>query len=386
MTSIDNAITQALKRAGLPGAVAMIGDRDNVLYAKAFGERGVADPAPMSKDDVFWFASMTKAVTSVAAMQLVEQGRIALDEPIGRVLPKLAKAQVLTGFDDAGGPITRPAKTPITLRHLLTHTAGFGYDFMSLRVQKSRGPGRPPGGTSLAALETPLLFDPGEAWEYGMSTDWVGLAVESVSGQKLGEYFDQHVLAPLGMTDTGFMPDPARLAPLQGRKPDGSFTVLPPVALALAYGEYQSGGGGLCGTGGDYMRFLRMILNEGALDGVRVLEARTVAMMGENQIGDLRAGALTSADPGTTKVFDLFPDMHTGFGLGFLINPRPAPGRRAAGSLAWAGLANTHYWIDPASNRAGLLLVQAFPFGDSAIMDLLGDFETAAYAHASGAA
>jgi len=380
LNDIDKTIIEGIERAGLPGAVALIGERDGVTYAKAFGSRGVDDSAPMTLDTPFWFASMTKAVTSVAAMQLVEQGRLALDEPIGAVLPKLANPRVLTDFDDAGAPITRPAKRAISLRHLLTHTAGFGYDFMNPAVQKSRGPGPAPAGTSLAALETPLLFDPGEQWEYGTSTDWVGLVVETVAGKSLGAYFADHIFAPLGMTRTTFKPDPAELAILHARTPDGRLVSLPPIVMALAHGEYDSGGGGLSGSGGDYMRFLRMILNGGVLDGARVLASDTVEMMSRNQIGALRAGRLTSADASLTTAFDLFPDMHTGWGLGFLINPEPAPGARATGSLAWAGLANTHYWIDPASNRAGLLLTQAFPFGDAAIMRLLRDFETAAYA------
>ena len=379
LNAIDAAIAQGVEHAGLPGVVALIGDRDGVLYAKAFGARGVADPAPMTLDTPFWFASMTKAVTSVAAMQLVEQGRLGLDDPIGQLLPDLSQPRVLTGFDDTGAPVTRPATRPITLRHLLTHTAGFGYDFMNADMLKARGEEGPPPG-SLASLNTPLLFDPGERWEYGLSTDWVGLAVEAVSGRDLGAYFAEHIFAPLGMTDTGFVLDEARLAPLHARQPEGGLAPIPSFAALLSSGGYLSGGGGLSGTGGDYMRFLRMILNGGVLDGIRLLGTETVGMMARNQIGDLRAGALGSVMPNMTLPFDLFPQMKTGWGLGFLINPEPVPGRRAAGSLAWGGLANTHYWIDATSNRAGLILTQTFPFGDARVMDLVRAFETAAYA------
>jgi methyl acetate hydrolase len=379
VNQLDDAISAGLERAKLPGAVALIGDRDGVLYAKAFGTRGVADAAPMSLDTPFWFASMTKAVTSVAAMQLVEQGRLALDEPIGGLVPELANPRVLTGFDDSGAAITRPATRAITLRHLLTHTAGFGYDFMNGDMLRSRGENTPAPG-SRASLNAALLFDPGERWEYGVSTDWAGLAVEAATGHDLGAYFAEHIFAPLAMTDTSFVLDEARAAPLHSRLPDGGVAPIPSLAALLNGGGYLSGGGGLSGTGGDYMRFLRMILNGGALDGARLLESETVDTMARNQIGELRAGALGSVTPHMTLPFDLFPDMHTGWGLGFLINPQSIPGRRAAGSLAWAGLANTHYWIDPASNRAGLLLAQTFPFGDPAVMDLVRDFETAAYA------
>ena len=379
MNHLDDAISAGLERARLPGVVALIGDRDGVLYAKAFGTRGLADAEPMSVDTPFWFASMTKAVTSVAAMQLVEQERLALDEPIGGLLPELARPVVLTGFDDSGAAVTRPAKGPITLRHLLTHTSGFGYDFMNGDMLRSRGENGPAAG-SRASLNAALLFDPGERWEYGVSTDWVGLAVEAATSQDLGAYFVEHVFGPLGMIHTSFVLDEARAAPLHTRLPDGRIAPIPSLAPLLNGGGYLSGGGGLSGTGGDYMRFLRMLLNGGALDGARLLREETVAMMGQNQIGDLRAGALGSVMPHMTLPFDLFPDMITGWGLGFLINPEPVPGRRAAGSLAWAGLANTHYWIDPASNRTGLLLAQTFPFGDAAVMDLMRDFETAVYA------
>ena len=379
MNHLDDAIHAGLERAKLPGAVALVGDRDGVVYAEAFGTRGVGDPTPMTLDTPFWLASMTKAVTSVAAMQMVERARLTLDDPIGSLLPELAHPRVLTGFGAAGAATTRPAKRPITLRHLLTHTAGFGYDFMSRDMLRSRGENGPAPG-SRASLNAALLFDPGERWEYGISTDWVGLAVEAASGQDLGAYFAEHIFAPLGMVDTAFVLEEARVAPLHTRLPDGSLAPIQSMAALLNGGGYLSGGGGLSGTGGDYMRFLRMILNEGALDGVRVLESETVSMMAQNQIGDLRAGALGTVMPHMTLPFDLFPDMKTGWGLGFLINPDSVPCRRAAGSLGWAGLANTHYWIDPASNRAGLLLAQTFPFGDAGVMDLVRDFETAAYA------
>ncbi len=384
MKHLDDAIIAGLERAKLPGAVALIGDRDGMLYAKAFGTRGVADAAPMTLDTPFWLASMTKAVTSVAAMQLVERGRLTLDGPIGSLLPELAQPSVLTGFGAGGAPITRPASRPVTLRHLLTHTAGFGYDFMNRDMLRSRGENGPAPG-SRASLNATLLFDPGERWEYGISTDWVGLAVEAASGQDLGAYFAEHIFGPLSMTDTGFVLDETRAAPLHTRQPDGGLAPIPSMAALLNGGGYLSGGGGLSGTGRDYMRFLRMVLNGGALDGAKVLESETVSMMAQNQIGDLRAGALGSVMPHMTLPFDLFPDAQTGWGLGFLINPEPIPGRRAAGSLAWAGLANTHYWIDPASDLAGLLLAQTFPFGDAGVMALVADFETAAYALARDA-
>lgn len=385
MSAIDTAIIAGLDKSRLPGAVALVGSREDVIFERAFGTRGADDPTPMSFDTEFALFSMTKAVTSVAAMQLVEQGRLDLDAPIGSLLPALAQPRVLAGFDASGAPLTRPATRAITLRHLLTHTAGFGYDFMNGDLLRARGPDGPPTVNSHAWLAAPLLFDPGERWEYGMSTDWVGLAVEAASGQALGAYFTEHVLGPLGMAHTGFVPDPTRAASLHARMEDGAVATIPSMAAAMAASEFQSGGGGLVGVGGDFMRFLRMVLGGGSLRGVRILKPETVDLMARNHIADLRAGALGSVMPHMSLPFDLFPDMKTGWGLGFMINPEPRPGGRAAGSLAWAGLANTHYWIDPASDRAGLILTQIFPFGDPATMDLVRDFEIAVYAEASGA-
>ena len=380
MSRLDQTIEAGMAHAGLPGIVALVGSHDGVLYEKAFGVRGSDDATPMTPDTEFSLFSMTKAVTSVAAMQLVEQGRLALDNDIGAILPWLANPQVVTGYDDAGEPLTRAAARPITLRHLLTHTAGFGYEFMSLEMLRSRGPGGAPPSTSKAWLKGSLLFDPGDRWEYGLSTDLVGQAVEAVSGESLAGYFGKHIFGPLGMTRTGFFPDQSRLASMHARTPDGGVTPIPSMAALLAGGEFLSGGGGLVGTGGDYMRFQRMILNAGELDGARVLRAETVAEMSRNQIGDLRAGQLGSVVESMIVPFDLFPDMRPGWGLGFLINPQPVPGGRAAGSLAWAGLANTHFWIDPASDRAGLVLTQLFPFGDQRLMQMLAGFERAVYA------
>jgi methyl acetate hydrolase len=382
MTTLQESLAGAVKRAGVPGAVALVGDREGVVFAGAFGTRGVDDRSPMGLDTLFWFASMTKAVTSVAAMQLVEQGRLALDEPVGAWLPKLAEPMVIAGFDSTGAPILRPARRAITLRHLLTHTSGLGYDFFSADLLRARGPGGPPAASDPAWLETPLLFEPGESWVYGTSTDWVGLAVEAASGDTLDVYFKNHILGPLGMADTAFVIPPAkmaRLAPMHARSEDGAVTTIPSMALAMTDAPFFSGGGGLTGTGGDYMRFLRMILNEGRLDGARILKSETVAAMSVNHIGGLRAGALEPTMPHLSRPFDAFPGKPTGWGLGFLINHEPVAGGRAAGSLTWAGLANTHYWIDSAAGLAGLILTQIFPFGDEKVMAMVGAFERAAY-------
>jgi CubicO group peptidase (beta-lactamase class C family) len=379
--AIDQALSRAVEAGGIAGALVLVGDSAGTRYAAA---AGLADPASgraMTEDTVFQLASMTKAVTSVAAMQLVETGAIALDEPIAPLLPQLDNAQVIAGFRDSA-PALRPAKRQITLRHLLTHTSGLGYSFMNADMARAQGEVRP---GSVAAITAPLLFDPGEQWEYGVSTDWVGLAVEAASGVSLGAYMTHHIFDPLGMRNTGFRRDPERLArraTLLMRAEDGT---LAPFPLEIGGGEsaeFESGGGGLMGTGEDYLRFLRMLLRGGELDGHRVLRAETVAEMSCNQIGDLRAGAMQSVVPQFARPFDYFPDMHSGWGLGFLVNPEKGPNGRAAGSLAWAGIANTYYWIDPVSDVAAAVLMQFLPFGDPAALDLLEAVECAVYEHA----
>lgn len=378
MTDLQKTLEDALEENALAGAVAMIGDRDGLLASAA---AGVSDPATgrtMALDDIFSVASMTKAITSVAAMQLVERGLLALDEPIGPILPELAHPDLLEGFDEDGNARLSPAKTPITLRHLLTHTSGLGYSFTSGKMAKAQGKVAP---GSIASISSPLIFEPGSDWLYGVSMDWVGRAVESVSGQTLGAYMEEHILAPLAMHDTGFSVPPekvGRRVSLLSRTEDG----FAPISLEIGGGddaEFQSGGGGLYSTAADYMQFMRMILNHGTLDGVRILDAETVATMSRNHVGSMKVGRMESVVPFLAETFDPFPDMDTQWGLGFLINPEKGPAGRAAGSLSWAGLANCYYWIDPASGVTGLVLMQFFPFGDKSAMKVLDAVETAAY-------
>jgi len=334
----------------------------------------------MTMDSVFQLASMTKAIVSVAAMQLVEERRLALDSPIGSVLPALADPQVIQGFDDDGRVLLRPATAPITLRHLLTHTSGFGYAFMNADMARAQGAVAP---GSLASLHAPLLFDPGTRWEYGISTDWVGLAVEAVTGQRLGEVLQEKVLAPLRMHDTGFTTNAAqnaRRVTLLARIADGSLAPFPIEIGGGAAAEYQSGGGGLLGTAGDYLRFARMLLNGGSLDGVTILRPDTVAEMARDQVAPLRAGALRSIMPQFALDYDAYPTMHSGFGLGFLLNPEQGTDGRGAGSLMWDGVANTYFWIDPSRNRTGVVMMQFAPFADPAALALVSAVERATYA------
>jgi CubicO group peptidase (beta-lactamase class C family) len=373
----DSPLEAAFAAADLPGAVALLVSREGETLVQSFGQADTSSGAPMTADTVCQIASMTKALVSVAAMQLVEAGRLALDAPIG-ALPGLSAPRVLTGFDDSGQPLTRPPVHPLTLRHLLTHTAGLGYVFTNgptLLAYEAAGSPKP---ATLATLDMPLLFDPGEGWEYGLATDWLGLAIEAATGSRLGDYMAEHLFAPLGMADTAFRPAlPADAARVHARLPGGGFAALP---TYIGGGEHDGGGGGLTGTARDYGRFMRAVLRGGELDGRRVLSEVGVAEMAREQVAPLRAGILPSIMPELALPFDPIPEQHTGWGLGYLINPETGPNGRSPGSLAWAGIFNSYYWIDPKAGVGGLLMAQLSPFADPGALALFGALERTAYA------
>jgi methyl acetate hydrolase len=378
----DQDFGAALKAARLAGSVALIAGAGGTRYVHAFGQRDIASDAAMGVDSLFQIASMTKAIVSVAALQLVEKGRLPLDAPLGSILPDLAALQVIDGFDDDGAVRLRAPKKPITLRHLLTHTAGLGYTFINARLVKTLDPANPLVHGTRAALCLPLLFDPGDNWEYGISTDWVGLAVEAASGQRLDAYLSDHICGPLGMDDTIFHPSQAqrgRAATLYMRSPEGPLVPMPFEMGGGPEAEIFSGGGGLWSTAGDYAQFLRMILGKGRLGDVRILSEQSMRMMSENQIGDMRAGAMATVNPDFALPYDPFPDQQSGWSLGFLINPEAGPNGRSAGSLAWAGVANCYYWADPARDVIGIFLTQLLPFGDPDVLAAVGAFERMAY-------
>jgi methyl acetate hydrolase len=382
-TEIDQLLRQMADARQIPGVVAMAATGKDVIYQGAFGKRDLSTDIAMTPDSVFWIASMTKAITAAAGMQLVEQGKLSLDEPIGKVLPDLAAPQVLEGFDARGEPKLRPANKPITLRHLMTHTAGFAYNMWNRdMVQYLEKTGTPAITTCQnAALKTPLMTDPGTRWEYGTNIDFVGKAVEAASGKRLDVYLRDHLFAPLGMSDIGFKIGEAqrkRLVGMHQRNADGSLTAIP---FELEQEpEFHMGGGGLYGTAGDYLKFCQMILNQGKGNGNQVLKPETVATMGQNHIGDLNMGKMPSAVAFATNDVDLYPDMVKKWGLSFLINTAKTPEGRSPGSLAWAGLANTYYWIDPARDVAGVILMQLLPFADGKCLEAFAGFERGVYA------
>jgi CubicO group peptidase (beta-lactamase class C family) len=382
-SQVDDVLGSAIDRGDVPGVVAMAATRDGIVYQGAFGRRVLSNEAAMSTDTVFWIASMTKAITSTAAMQLVEQGKLALDHQIADVLPELSAPQVFEGFDPSGGPRLRPAKRSITLRHLLTHTAGLVYEIWNAEMGRYMETKAIPGIISCqnAALSLPLVFDPGEKWDYGINIDWVGKAVERVSGQSLGDYFAEHLFGPIGMKDTAFKLTPerrARLASMHARGPEGA---LAPIEFEVPQEpEFQMGGGGLYGTASDYLAFERVFLNEGRANGRSVLKPETVRLMDANAIGDLNVRPLKTAIPDLSNDAEFFPGMVKKWGLGFMVSTEPVLGGRSAGSLAWAGLGNTYFWIDLGRGVAGVILMQLLPFADPKALALLDQFEKAVYA------
>jgi CubicO group peptidase (beta-lactamase class C family) len=386
--SIDAVLRAAVDAGEVPGLVAMAETGSGIHYQGAFGRRALPDGPAMTLDTVFRIASMTKAITSVAAMQLVEQGKLTLDGPVPEIDPALAHPQVLTGFDAAGRPVLRPAARPPTLKHLLTHTAGFCYEQWNADLARCvAATGIPQMATGkLAALRMPLMFDPGERWEYGINIDWVGRIVEEVSGRKLDTYFAEHITGPLGMKDTGFAisaEQRARQATVHQRGSDGSLAPQP--FEAPSEREFLAGGGGLYSTAGDYLVFLRALLHGGAFAGVRILRPETVALMGENHIGGLQAGTLKTNNPSLTNDVDFFPGQPVRWGLGYMLNPVPGPNGRSAGTVSWAGIFNTYYWLDPAQRLAGLIMTQILPFADQKAVALYGAFERAVYTAAAAA-
>lgn len=379
---VDALLKQATDAGDVPGVVAMATAGDATIYEGAFGTRRLGATKPMAIDTVMWIASMTKPITSAAAMQLVEQGRLQLDVPAARWAPALADVQVFEGFDAQGTPLLRPPKRPITLRHLLTHTSGYGYGMWHGPLARYMEMMNLPGTASCenAALRLPLLFDPGERWNYGINIEWVGKAIESASGMSLGAYLRGNLFDPLGMGSTGFRITPAmrkRMSRVHERDADG---VLSAGDFEVPQEpEFEMGGGGLYSTAPDYLAFMRMILHGGTGNGNRVLKPETVELMSRNHMGDLRVEPLMTTNPMRSNDAEFFPGMPKSWGLGFMLNHEKAPTGRSSGSLAWAGLSNCYFWIDPARNVGGVFLTQILPFADVKALPLFLEFETAVY-------
>jgi methyl acetate hydrolase len=369
---IDAALQAKVSAKEIPGIVAMAANEQSVVYERAFGLRNISAATPMSTDTVFRIASMVKLLTSVAALQLVERGKLKLDEPAGNIDPSLAEPKVLTGFDVKGAPQLQPAHKPLTLRNLLTHTSGLSYPLWDANVLRYLKAAR--GKPDLP--RSPLMFEPGTRWAYGGSIDRVGRMVEIASGQNLDQYFRDHITGPLGMNDTSptiTEKQRARQASLHRRGADGK--LVPQPFEKLNEPTSFSGGGGIYSTAPDYLTLLQALLNGGSFRGARILRPESVAAMAKNQIGTIEAGRLKTENPALSNDVNFFPGVHLRWSLGHMINIDPVPDGRRAGSLTWAGLYNTYYWIDPAMRVAGVIMMQILPFADTHALQAYRHFE-----------
>jgi CubicO group peptidase (beta-lactamase class C family) len=369
---IDAVLQAKVGAREIPGVVAMAANDQSVVYEGAFGLRNIAATTAMSSDTIFRIASMVKLLTSVAALQLVERGKLRLDEPAAHIDPTLGSVQILAGFDAKGAPQLRPPHKPITLRHLLSHTSGFSYPLWDPDVVRYLKAAR----NNPALPRRPLMFEPGTKWAYGGSLDHVGRLVEIAGGASLDRYFRGHIAGPLGMHDTAFTiteNQHARQASLHVRSADGR--LLPQPFEKPVVPKVFSGGGGIYSTAPDYLTLLQALLNGGSFRGTTILRPKTVALMSTNQIGDIDVGILRTANPALSNDVDFFPGVHLRWGLGHMINVDAVPDGRSAGSLTWAGLFNTYYWIDPTKRIAGVIMMQILPFADQQALQAYRQFE-----------
>jgi len=380
-TVLHNAVHQA---GGVPGVVAMVTDRQGNFYEGAAGVREMGSEQPMATDSVFAIFSCTKALTGTTLMQLVEEGLVSLDDPARDYVPEIADIPVLDGFDSSGQPRLRPPKSDITLNQLMLHTAGFSYEFFSQDDLAFRTARETPTvvSSTFDGIKTVLLFEPGERWAYGVNIDWIGKVVEAVRGKRLGQVMQERIFAPLEMQNSAFEITPAmqsRLASLHTRAEDGQ---LAPWDLILPQPpEMDMGGHGLYATVGDYMKFIRMLLNDGEGAHGRVLKAETVAMMARNGLDGLQSGGWNSSIPALSNDGEFFPGLKKSWAYTFQVNEEATPSGRPAGQLMWAGLANLFYWIDRQNGIGGMWASQILPFQDIASYPGFVDFESAIYRH-----
>jgi methyl acetate hydrolase len=375
--SVAARIQAALNAAvagGLPGLTAAARLPGGEIVEAAAGVRGLDNPAPMTPDTVFWIASFTKAITTAAVLQLVERGAVGLDDAVGPHLPGLAHPKVLTGFDGDGRPRLAEAREAITVRRLLAHTSGLAYEFCNAALARHGAATTP---AAMGAVEgVPLVFEPGSGWTYGVGLDWAGELVTALTGETLDVYLAKRIFAPLGMSETGFLPTSAQAERRASMHARGEGGALAPMPFALPPPPNRAmGGGGLYSTARDYLTFLEAVLGGGA----PILAPASVALMKRTEWKGEEVGVLPGVNPQLCAGFDPFPGKVKRWGLGFLINPEPGPNGRSAGSLAWAGLGNCYYWADPANGVAGVLLAQLLPFGDAEVMEAFGAFERAVY-------
>ena len=373
---LDSVLQAAVSSGHTAGVVAMAATDQSILYEGAFGLRCHGAPVKITADTTFRIASMVKLLTSVAAMQLVERDKLRLDEPAEKIDPELASVPVLGGFDAKGAPQMRPPHKPLTLHNLLTHTSGFSYPLWDANVVRYLKCCQ----SDKKLPRKPLAFDPDAKWSYGGSIDKVGRLVEIASGMPLERYVQEHITGPLGMHDTVVnlsAGQRAREASVHRRQADGSLKPEPQEKPVVT--KSFSGGGGIYSTAPDYLTLLQALLNGGSLRGATILRPETVALMSQNQIGDLEAGIMKTTNPALSSDVDFFPGVRKRWAFGHMITLDPVKDGRKAGSLTWAGLLNTYYWIDPASNMAGVVMMQVLPFADARALKVYRQFEHGVY-------
>jgi len=377
--AIDRVVRSIVDDGYAPGAVAIVADRDRVLFSGASGFRNSETRQPMTIDTIFRIASMTKTVNAIAVLQLMEAGGLRLDTPVGDILPEFDEVQVIDGWDGET-PRLRAPGTRVTMRHLLTHTSGLTYDALNaeaFRYVAATGVPMPSSGR-LATFASPMVVEPGTAWTYGMSADWTGRVVEAVSGLSLEEYYRRHILEPLGMPDTTFTlrdTQRARLAPVHARQIDGSFA---PIDFEWVEDpEFLSAGHGLYSTAADFVRVQQLLLREGELDGTRLLAAESVRLMYTDHLSPLTIEPMPSTIPAFSDYMDLGPGLS--WGLDALLTVEQRPGMRAVGSAGWCGTFNTIYWVDRASGLTAALYLQTLPFWEPGALAAFESFERAVY-------
>ena len=374
-TALSTFLKSATDRGDVPGVVVAVVDKNGVLYNEAFGQSSTLRNTPMTKDTIFNMASMTKPITSTAIMILVDEGKLKLDDEVAKYLPKWKDPQVISKFNEADASFeTRPAKRQITIRHLLTHTSGIGYGFASPMLTKIMEK------TKKSEMDSPLLFDPGESWAYGASTRVLGLVVEAISGQKIDAYLQARILGPLGMNDTSYLVPTtkySRVVAVNARNASGKFEERPmPETLPATV----QGDGGLYGTASDYGLFLRMLLNRGTLNGKRILSEQSAKLMLEPATGTVVVKEQQSANLSLSRNFPVGAGKDK-WGLGFQLAAEKSPNRRSPGSGTWAGIFNTHFFIDPSRELGVVVMMQTLPFYDEASMKVYAGAEEAVYSH-----
>jgi methyl acetate hydrolase len=375
-SALDTFLAGQVTRGVVPGVVVHVVSREGVLYSGAFGKQDAGRNVPLATDSIFRIASMTKAVTSVAAMMMIEQGKMKLDDDVSQYLPAFKSMQVLTSYDAKAGTYdTRPSTRPITIRQLLTHTSGIGYSWsdpgLALVQQKTNKGGE---------TDLPLVHEPGEKWTYGASTKVLGDLVEKFSGERIDAFTDTHIAKPLGMSDT-FYEVPAakygRVVTTNNKDAAGTITeAANPARLPVSL----RADGGLFSTGPDYGKFLQMLLNGGRLGNARILKSSTVADMLKPHTNGVRVRLQPVANAGLSKPYPLGANEDM-WGLGFqLADPKKADSNmRRPGSGSWAGIFNTFFWIDPKAEIGVMVMMQMLPFYDADAIATLQGVEQRVY-------